>query len=59
MGPVPQLSPDSDDEEEEERDWGEGEMGLGWGEETDEMSELFEQARQARDLVREEAGSDG
>ena len=57
MGTIPQLAPDSDAEE-EEGDWGEADMGLEWGEETDEMRALFEEARLARELL-EETQKDG
>lgn len=49
MGQIPQIPPESSDDE--TGDWGEGEMGLSWGEEDDEMKKLFEEAMAARELV--------
>lgn len=49
MGPMNQMAPDSEGEE-EDHDHGESEMGLTWGVEDEEMRDLFEQARMAREM---------
>lgn len=52
MGPMRQMDPDSEEEMEVD-DHGEGAMGLTWGVEDDEMRDLFEQARLAREMEQE------
>ena len=53
MGPIPQLSPDSDDEGDAERRRG-WEKAMGWGEVDEERRALFDEAMLAREIMQDE-----
>jgi len=53
MGPIPQLSPDSDDEGDAERRRG-WEKAMGWGEVDEERRALFDEAMLVREIMQDE-----